>query len=116
MHFVGEVAARVRGKMRRLLSVDDAVQHERVEREEPAAFDDFVVRVSVAVSDPALAVGSNSGKVGVVAATPDGVGIEEPEGRGIGSGREIDKQVGLQPTKVADEVKRCVEVATERTS
>src|SRR5271165_1746955 len=116
MHFVAEVTAGIGGEMGRLLSVDDAVQHERIEREEPAAFDDFVVRVSVAVSDPALAVGPDSGKVGVVAATPDGVGIEEPEGRRIGSGGEIDEQVWLQPAEVADEVKRRVEVATERTS
>src|SRR5271165_222522 len=116
MHFVAEVTAGIGGEMGRLLSVDDAVQHERIEREESAAFDDFVVRVSVAVSDPALAVGPDSGKVGVVAAAPDGVGVEEPEGRRIGSGSEIDEQVGLQPAKVADQVKRCVKVAAERAS
>src|SRR5580692_3732431 len=102
--------------MRRLLRVDDAVQHERIEGKEPAALHDFVIGVGVAVGDPALAVGADSGKVGVVTAAPDGVGIEKPERRWVGSGGEIDEQVGLEAAKVADEMKRGVEVAAEGAS
>src|SRR5271156_4109112 len=116
MHFVGEVAAGVSGEMGRLLRVNDAVKHKRIQRKEAAAFHDFVISVGIAVGNPALAVGPDSGKVGVVATAPDRVGIEEPERRRVGSGGEIDEKVGLQPAKVTDEMKRSVEVAAEGAS
>ena len=81
--------------MRGFLCEYDSMQHEGVEWVELAGLDDFVIGVAIAVGDPALAVCAYAGKLCVVAAALDGVGIEEPEWGGPCAGGEVDIEVGL---------------------
>ncbi len=73
-----EVAARVAVELLRVPGVDQAVQHERVERVERAGLHDAPEGVGVAVGDPPLAVGPDARKVVVVSAAPDRVGVAQP--------------------------------------
>jgi len=78
-----------------------------------AGFHDFVIGIAVAIGDPALAVCTNAGELRVVASAPDGVGIEQPEGRRPCSRGQVDVEVGLQSAQVADQMNRRIEVGTE---
>ena len=111
--FVGEIIVRIGGEVLGKLGVDEAVEHERVEGEEWAAANDVFVGLCIAIGDPALAGSADAGEVMVFAAAPDGVGIEEPEGRGCSAGGEVDEDGGLLLPEALNEMDGGVEVAVE---
>ena len=113
-HFVAEIVAGIGFEIVRLLRVDDAVQHERVERIERAAHNDVFVGLLVAIGDPLLTPASHAVEVVVVAAAPDGVRIAQPEGRGLGSGGEIDEDVRFLLAQPLDEVNGRREIAVKQ--
>ena len=113
MHLVGEVAVRVRLELLGVASIDEPVQHERVERIERAAADDVLVCRAIAIGDPLLPIRSDAREVMVLSAAPDRIGVTEPEGRRVRARREIDVDFGLLGAELLYQVNRRVEVAVE---
>ena len=116
MNFVGKIVAGIAAQSLRIARKDEAVQHERIHREQRALFDHPAINLRVAIGDPALAVGADAGEAVVLAAAPDRIGIEQPEWRRISSGREVDVKVGLFRAQFADQMDGGVEVAVELAS
>ena len=86
-HFILEVVIRGVVEALRLAREDDAVEHQRVEREQRAEADDAAVRVRVAIGDPSLAIAADAGERVVIAAAPDRIGRDQPERRRPRPGR-----------------------------
>ncbi len=89
----------------RLLCVNDAVQHQRIERIQIAPADDFVMNVVVLVGNPALALGRGAGNERMIlAAAPDRIRIQQPERRRPGAGGLVDVNVRLERAQFADQL------------
>src|SRR5208282_293290 len=67
----------------------------------------------VAVSNPFLAVGTDAHETVVFATPPDGIGILQPERGGIGSGGQVDVDIGLHLPPLADQTDGGIEVAVK---
>src|ERR1019366_7987428 len=64
----------------------------------------MLVSISVAIGDPLFSPGTDAEKVVVSPTSPDRVGVAQPEGRRIGSGRQVDEEVGLQVTQLSNQM------------
>lgn len=99
----------------RALGIDDAVEHEGVQRIEIAAADHFVMHIIILVGNPAFAFGGGAIHKGMVfAAAPDGIRIKEPERRGPSAGGLVDVDVGPQRAQFGDEFQHGLEIAQAR--
>src|SRR5580658_1489739 len=94
-----------------MLRVNQAMQHERVERKQRARHYDARIGVGVTIANPPLPPGTHTQKTVVFAAAPDGVCILQPERRGIGSRRQVDINVGLHGSPFVNQADRSLEVA-----
>src|ERR1700733_7272634 len=116
MNFVGKVVARIAAQTLGVARENQAVQHERVHREQRTLFDHPAINLRVAIADPALAIGTHSGETVIVATTPNGIGIEKPKRRRISSSGEVHVEVWLFRAQFADQMDSGVKVAVELTS
>jgi len=111
-----KIARRVVAQVLGLLGVDHAVQHQRIDGVERPRRYHVPEGIRIAISDPFLPPGADSGKAVILAAAPDGIRVTQPEGRWIGARGEIDVQVGPRLPQIADEVNGSVEIAVELAS
>src|SRR5439155_3783500 len=70
--------------------------------------------LGVPIRDPTLAIRADTGKVVVLATTPDRVGMAQEERRRIRPAREVDVQIRLLDTQVGDQRKHRAEIGIER--
>lgn len=113
VHFVGKIVAGIDAQALGVSREDETVQHQRIQREERTLFDDPAIELGVTISDPALAIRADASETVVVASTPDRIGVEQPERRGIGSGCKVDVEIGLFRAQFSDEMNGGVEVAVK---
>src|SRR5581483_5444542 len=112
-HFVAEGSGGVVGEAVGVAGIDDAVEHEGVQRIEFAAANDFLMDIIVPVGDPALALRFGAGDKGMIlAAAPDGIGVKKPKGGGPGAGGLVNVEVGLDVAQFGDKAQHGFEIAT----
>src|SRR6185437_983129 len=113
MYLIGEVIARIRTEILRMLREDEPVQHDRAEGKKWPRLYHVLVGSPVAICDPALSRSAYSRKVVVFSTAPDGIRIAQPERRWIRPRCEIYVQIRLVRSQLGDQGDRCIEVAVE---
>src|ERR1700722_18569134 len=97
-----------------MLRVNQAMQHERVERKQRARHYDARIGVGVTIGNPPLPPGTHAEKTVVFAAAPDGICILQPERRRISARRQVDINIGLHGSPFVNQTDRSLKVAVKR--
>ena len=104
---------RIGGEVFGLFGVDDAMEHERIERKQRSAEHDIAIGLLVAIGHPLLAPGTLAGEVMIFARAEDCVGIAQPERRWPGPGGQVDEDLGIGLAQAFNEMNGGGKIAVE---
>ena len=106
-NIIGIIVQAVRG-----FGVNNAMEHQGIQRIQIATANDFVINIVVLVGNPALALrGGAAHKIMILAAAPDGVGEEQPERRRPGARGLVDIKIRLERAQLGNELEHGVKIA-----
>src|SRR5580704_7143171 len=96
-----------------MLRVDEAMQHNGVERKQGTGHDYTRISVGITIGNPALPPRTHAQKTVIFTAAPDGVRILQPKRRGIRARRQVDINVGLHGSPFVDQADRRLKVTVK---
>ncbi len=113
---VGKIAVRLHllQTVIRVLRADYPVIHQGVQREQRTFTHNGAIRFRIAVGHPLLHRRAGAVQVDIIPLAPDGIGVEQPGWAGVGTGRQVNKQIRIGAAHVMQQSDRSVKIRGER--